>query len=86
MPELSRFFGIVIGIFYREHGPPHFHAVYADFEATIDIRTGEVLSGKLPRRALSLVQEWHNGHKAELAENWQLAQSHRSLKRIAPLE
>ena len=86
MPELSRFFGIVIGIFYREHGRPHFHAVYGEFEALIDIESGEVISGKLPRRALALVSEWHGEHQAELRNNWELARRHRALKKIAPLE
>ena len=86
MPELSRFFGIVIGIFYREHGRPHFHAVYAEFEAVIDIETGEVISGELPKRALSLVSEWRNDHFAELQENWELARQHQPLKKIPPLE
>jgi hypothetical protein len=62
MPELSRFFGIVIGVFYREHGRPHFHAVYGEFEAVIDIETGEVITGDLPKRALSLVSEWRNAN------------------------
>jgi len=52
MPELSRFFGIVIGIFYAEHGRPHFHAVYGEWEAAIDIENGKLLSGKLPTRAM----------------------------------
>ncbi len=86
MPELSRFFGIVIGIFYREHGRPHFHAVYGESEAVIDIETGEVISGQLPKRALALVAEWHEEHKAELRENWKRARQHKPLKKIAPLE
>ena len=86
MPELSRFFGIVIGVFYREHGRPHFHAVYGEFEAVIDIETGEVIAGELPKRALSLVSEWQNVHIDELRENWQLAREHKELKKIPPLE
>ena len=86
MPELSRFFGIVIGIFYSEHGRPHFHAVYGDFEAVIDIETGDLISGKLPKRALALIAEWRADHKAELRENWDLARQHATLKKIAPLE
>lgn len=86
MPELSRFFGIVIGLFYREHGRPHFHAVYGEFEAVLDIETGAVISGQLPRRALALVREWHDLHKSELLENWELARQYRPLKRISPLE
>lgn len=86
MPELSRFFGIVVGLFYREHGRPHFHAVYGEFEGVLDIETGTVISGQLPRRALALVREWHGLHKSELLENWELARQHQPLKRISPLE
>jgi len=86
VPELSRFFGIVISIFHREHGRPHFHAVYGEFEAQVDIENGEVLSGKLPKRALALVRDWHAEHKRELAENWERARQYKSLKKIAPLE
>ncbi len=86
MPEVSRFFGVVIGMFYQEHGRPHFHAVYGESEAVIDIDNGRVISGKLPKRALALVAEWYAGHRAELRDNWKLARQHKPLKRIAPLE
>ena len=86
MPELARFFGIVIGVFYREHGRPHFHAVYGEFEAVIDIETGDVITGELPKRALALVSEWRNGHIPELQENWERARQHKELKKISPLE
>lgn len=86
MPVLSRFFGIVVGIFYREHGRPHFHAVYGEFEAVLDIETGAVMSGQLPGRALALVREWHELHKSELQDDWELARRHQPLKKIAPLE
>ena len=86
MPELCRFFGIVIGVFYREHGRPHFHAVYGEFEAVVDIETGEVIEGGLPKRALNLVSEWRSAHIPELQENWKLAREHKELKKIAPLE
>jgi hypothetical protein len=86
VPELSRFFGIVIGIFYTEHGRPHFHAAYGEFEASIDIESEEIISGKLPPRALSLVQEWCQLHKLELRENWERARQHKTPKKIAPLE
>jgi hypothetical protein len=86
MPELSRFFGIVIGLFYREHGRPHFHAVYGEFEAVLDLETATVISGQFPRRALALVREWHDLYKSELLENWELARQHHPLKRIPPLE
>lgn len=85
MPELSRFLGIVIGMFYREHGSPHFHAVYGDFEITIEIETG-VVSGRFPRRALAHVLEWAEIHRSELLANWVLAREGRPLAPIAPLE
>ena len=65
MPELSRFLGIVICMYYSEHAPPHFHAEYGEFEITVEIHTG-VVTGKL-RAALHLVLEWYSLHKAELA-------------------
>ena len=86
MPELCRFFGIVIGVFYREHGRPHFHAVYGEFEAVIDIESGKVISGSLGKRALGLISEWQSAHTAELRENWELARKHKPLKKIPPLE
>ncbi|MFQ5896287.1 MAG: DUF4160 domain-containing protein [Nitrospinota bacterium] len=85
MPEISRFLGIVIGMFYREHGPPHFHAVYGEFEVTVEIETG-VVAGRFPKRALGLVLEWHAMHKDELLNNWELARQGRPLNPIAPLE
>lgn len=72
MPEISRFLGIVIGMFYREHGPAHLHAVYGEHEATIDIETG-ALRGHLPPRALALVREWAQLHREDLLQNWQRA-------------
>ena len=68
MPEISRFLGIVIGMFYREHAPPHFHAAYGDFEITVEIDTG-VVSGRFPRRALTHVVEWTELHRDELLAN-----------------
>lgn len=71
MPEISRFFGIVIAMFYREHPPPHFHAKYGDSEAQIQIDPPAVLNGSLPPRALALVIEWAALHREELLENWE---------------
>jgi Domain of unknown function (DUF4160) len=85
MPELSRFLGIVIGMFYREHGVPHFHAVYGGHEISVEIETGRI-HGQFPPRALKLVIEWRDLHKAELLENWALAKAGQPLKSIAPLE
>ena len=86
MPTISVFFGLVIQMFWREHAPPHFHAVYAEFEAEIDIRTLEVIRGQLPRRALALVLEWAAVHRSELMEDWELCQAKQSPKKIPPLE
>lgn len=85
MPELSRFLGIVIGMFYREHGVAHFHAVYGEHEMTVEVETGTV-HGEFPARALTLVLEWMNLHRSELLENWQRAKQGQPLSRIAPLE
>ncbi len=70
MPIISIFFGIVIRMYHREHGPPHFHAAYQGFEALIVIADGSVLAGSLPRKALRLVEEWSERHRAQLMENW----------------
>ena len=86
MPEISRFLGIIIAMYYNDHVPPHFHAKYGDFEAVIAITTGEVVGGRLPPRVLGLVQEWREYHQTELTEDWNLARERKALKRIDPLE
>jgi len=86
MPEISRFLGIVIGMFYLDHNPPHFHAYYGEHEVAIAIADGAVLWGSLPRRALGHVQEWRAAHVRELEEDWQRARAHQPLEPIAPLE
>ncbi len=85
MPELSRFLGIVIGMFYREHGVPHFHAVYGEYEISVEVETRRI-HGHFPPRALKLVLEWTELHASELLEDWRLAKQGQALKRIAPLE
>ena len=85
MPKICRFLGIVISMYYRDHSPPHFHAIYGEYEITIEIETG-IVSGSFPRRALNLVLEWYEIHIEELRENWQLAVKGKSLNRIKPLE
>lgn len=85
MPELSRFLGIVIAMYYRDHGPPHFHAIYGDFEITVEIESGKV-NGDFPMRALAHVQEWRQLHETELLSDWGLARRSEPLKRIDPLE
>ena len=85
MPEISRFFGIVIAIYYRDHAPPHFHALYGEHEAIVMIESG-LVTGDLPKRARSLVEEWRVLRKAELISAWDRAQAGQRLTRIAPLE
>lgn len=85
MPEVSRFFGIVIGMYYDEHNPPHFHARYGKESAAVEIRTLRVLEGKLPSRALGLVIEWASQHQDELMANWEAARNDQPPAKIAPL-
>lgn len=85
MPEISRFLGIVIYMYWSEHNPPHFHASYGDYEITVSINGG-VVKGEFPKRALRAVLEWLDRHQGELLENWQLALSDKQLKPIEPLE
>ena len=68
MPEISRFLGIIIRMYYRDHAPPHFHAEYGEYEVTIDILTG-VITGHFPKRALRAVLEWYELHKDELLQD-----------------
>lgn len=70
MPRISQFYGISVYMYYRDHAPPHFHAMYGDDEAAIDIQQSAVMEGKLPRRALSLVLEWNTLHRQALLDAW----------------
>ncbi len=85
MPEISRFFGIVIYMYFDDHLPPHFHARYADFEVVIDIEFLTVLAGDFPHRALGMVVEWASSKHHELTDNWERASSMEKLKKIEPL-
>lgn len=85
MPIISRFFGIIIRMFFNEHAPPHFHAEYAEHRAVINIRTLELMEGKLPRRALELVLDWAELHQDELLADWDLCQQHQQPAVIDPL-
>ena len=85
MPTISFFYGILIRMYYNDHGPPHFHALYGEHEATIEIEELKVLEGELPRRALDLVLDWAELHQDELRENWRLARAKDVPKKIAPL-
>lgn len=86
MPEISRFMGIIIAMFYDEHSPPHFHARYQGMQAAVDIRTLEILEGKLPPRIRGLVTEWAALHQHELEDDWNLARENKPLLAIMPLE
>ncbi len=72
-------------MFFNDHAPPHFHARYGEFEATIDLGTLEIMEGQLPRRGLSLVQEWAIIHREELLEDWRLCRENSLPAKIAPL-
>ena len=85
MPKISEFFGISIYIYYREHGPPHFHAIYGGDEVLVSIADLSVLRGKLGARALGLVMEWAAIHQEELAMVWNAARAHQPLSHIEPL-
>lgn len=86
MPEISRFFGITIRMFYDDHLPPHFHARYGGHQAVISVPGLVILKGSLPPRALGLVMEWAAQHRGELWEDWTLACDKAPLKAIPPLE
>lgn len=86
MPEISRFFGIVVKMYFEDHHPPHFHAQYGEEVALIDIHNLSVFAGRLSPRALGLVIEWATLHQEELLADWGRAQAQQALQRIAPLE
>jgi|TARA_Y100000310_G_scaffold230732_1_gene233220 hypothetical protein len=86
MPEISRFLGIVIAMYYNDHAPPHFHARYGAYEIRVAIQDGEILSGSFPKRAQQMVAEWLGLHRSELMEDWDLAEQRRPLRKIEPLE
>lgn len=85
MPEISRFYGIIIGMFFNEHNPPHFHVRYDEYNAEITIKDG-IVTGNLPRRALNLVFEWLDLHKDELLENWKRGENCENFIKIEPLK
>jgi len=86
MPEISRFYGIVIKMFFDDHNPPHFHAFYGEYEVLININSFAVFAGNLPPRALGLVIEWATQHQDELLVNWERAKGQESLSKIEPLK
>jgi hypothetical protein len=86
MPEISRFFGISIFMYYSDHPPPHFHVRYSGQKAVVMIEPLALLEGQLSPRVFGMVMEWASLHRSELEENWQLAGMRLPLKSIQPLE
>jgi len=86
MATISVFDGIVIQMFRRDHGAPHFHALYAEHEALVELRDCRVIRGSLPERATTLVLEWASEHRDELMENWNLCSELKTPKAIEPLK
>ena len=86
MPEISRFFGIVITIYWKEHGIPHFHTKYGGSRASFTIENVRLLEGKLPPRVMALVVEWAVKHQDELLVDWHLAMAKKPLNPIKPLD
>jgi len=85
MPELSRFLGIVIAIYFKDHNPPHFHALYNDYDAIFSIDSLAIIEGSLPPRIIGFVVEWATLHKSELMENWLSIQNTGKYSKIEPL-
>ena len=80
MPEINRFLGIIISMYYDEHNPPHFHATYGDYKVTIHIESG-ITEGNFSKRALGAVLDWYDLHKEELLEDWKLAAQRKTLNK-----
>ena len=86
VPRLSEFYGIVVYMYFVDHNPPHFHAIYAEHEALIAIDDGSFIRGELPRTAARLVEQWRELHVAELMRNWEHAQEPAAFSAIEPLQ
>lgn len=82
MPEITRFYGIIIKLFFSDHPPPHFHVVYGEYNALFDIETLEIIEGDLPNRAQKMVVEWSTRYQTELMAMWTEQQFHK----LPPLE
>jgi len=85
MPEICRFYGIIVAMFFGDHNPPHFHARYGKDNVAIEISSLRVLEGQISPRALGLVVEWASQHERELLANWDLAKNSQPIKKIPPL-
>ncbi len=86
MLTISVFYGILIQMFWGDHAPPHFHALYGEFEILVNIKTLKIINGTMPRRASVLVLEWASLHREELMEDWKLCEMRQTPKKIAPLD
>jgi len=86
MPEISRFYGIIVSMFYDEHNPPHFHARYGEYKIAIDINSLRILEGKFPPRALGLIMEWTSLYKNELLKDWEITAQNLPPEKIEPLK
>ena len=86
MPELSRFFGLIITMYWGDHAPPPFHVRYGRQRAVVEIETLSVIAGSLSPRALALVVEWAARHRDELRANWRLARTYQPLRPVPPME
>ncbi|MGB5942257.1 MAG: DUF4160 domain-containing protein [Leeuwenhoekiella sp.] len=84
MPEISRFYGIIITMYYNDHNPPHFHLSYQGYRAVIEIKTG-ILKGEMPKTAIRLSLEWLELHQTELLHNWENMEEQKPMKKIEPL-
>ena len=82
---ISKFFGIIITMYWDDHNPPHFHAKYGEYEVVVEIKTGAV-SGKIPARVVGLIQEWRTLNEQALMEDWELCRKQEMPKEIKPLE
>jgi len=85
MPEVSRFFGIVIAMYYKDHERPHFHAKYAGQTGVFSLPDLRLIEGSLSKRVISLVLEWAFDHRDELTQDWELARAKKPLMPISPL-
>lgn len=86
MPEISRFYGIIITMYYDDHNPPHFHARYGENKAVIAISSLRILEGRLPARVLNLIVKWASQHQIELMDNWNAALNDTPPMKIPPLK
>jgi hypothetical protein len=86
MPEVSRFYGIVISMYFKEHNPPHFHADFGEYSAQFNIETLQMMEGKMPRRAKGFILEWADEHRVELMANWNAIRNREPFSKIEPLQ